>query len=51
MSEENVEVVRRGTEEWLRGNLEAWVETIDPGDRVGHLDPPASGRSEPGPGP
>ena len=30
MSQENVEVVRRGTEEWLRGNLEAWVETIDP---------------------
>ncbi len=25
-----MEVVRRGTEEWLRGNLEAWVETIDP---------------------
>jgi ketosteroid isomerase-like protein len=30
MSQENVEVVRRGTEEWLRGNLEAWIETIDP---------------------
>ena len=30
MSQENVEIVRSGTEEWLRGNLEAWVETIDP---------------------
>ncbi len=29
MSQENVEIVRRGTEEWLRGNLEGWVETID----------------------
>jgi ketosteroid isomerase-like protein len=31
MSQENVEVVRRSTEEWLRGNFEAWIETIDPG--------------------
>jgi ketosteroid isomerase-like protein len=30
MSQENVEVVRRSTEEWLRGNLEGWLETIDP---------------------
>jgi ketosteroid isomerase-like protein len=30
MSQQNVEVVRRGTEAWLRGNVEAWVETIDP---------------------
>jgi ketosteroid isomerase-like protein len=30
MSQENVEVVRRGFEMWLRGDLEAWVETIDP---------------------
>ncbi len=25
-----MEIVRSGTEEWLRGNLEGWVETIDP---------------------
>jgi ketosteroid isomerase-like protein len=30
MSQENVEVVRRSTEEWLRGNLEGWLQTIDP---------------------
>ncbi len=30
MSQENVEVVRRSFELWLRGDLEAWLETIDP---------------------
>ena len=30
MSQENVEIVRSGTQEWLRGNVEGWVETIDP---------------------
>jgi len=31
MSQENVDLIRRGTELWLRGNVEAWLETIDPG--------------------
>ena len=30
MSQENVDLIRRGTELWLRGNVEAWLETIDP---------------------
>ena len=30
MSQENVEVVRRGTELWLGGDFEGWLETIDP---------------------
>jgi ketosteroid isomerase-like protein len=30
MSEEDVELVRRGFELWTRGDLEAWLETIDP---------------------
>jgi ketosteroid isomerase-like protein len=30
MSQENVEVVRRSFELWLGGDLEAWIETIDP---------------------
>ena len=30
MSQENVEIVRRGTELWLRGDFEGWLETIDP---------------------
>ena len=30
MSQESVEVVRRSFELWLRGDLEAWLETIDP---------------------
>lgn len=31
MSQENVEVVGRSTELWLRGEYDAWIETIDPG--------------------
>ena len=31
MSQENVDLIRRGTELWLRGNVEAWLETIDAG--------------------
>jgi ketosteroid isomerase-like protein len=30
MSQENVEVVGRSTELWLRGEYHAWIETIDP---------------------
>jgi ketosteroid isomerase-like protein len=30
MSQENVELVRRSTELWFCGDLDAWVETIDP---------------------
>jgi len=30
MSQENVEVVGRSTELWLRGEYDAWIETIDP---------------------
>jgi ketosteroid isomerase-like protein len=30
MSQENVELIRRGTECWLRGDFEGWLETIDP---------------------
>ncbi|HLM27618.1 MAG TPA: nuclear transport factor 2 family protein [Thermoleophilaceae bacterium] len=30
MSQENVEIVRRGTELWLRGDFAGWLETIDP---------------------
>ena len=30
MSQENVDLIRRGTELWLRGDFEAWLETIDP---------------------
>ena len=30
MSQDSVEVVRRSFELWLRGDLEAWLETIDP---------------------
>ena len=30
MSEENVEIVRRGYEAYGRGDLHAWLKTIDP---------------------
>jgi ketosteroid isomerase-like protein len=30
MSEENVELVRRGFDLWKGGDLEGWLETIDP---------------------
>ena len=30
MSEETVELVRRSLELWLRGDVDAWLETIDP---------------------
>jgi ketosteroid isomerase-like protein len=30
MSQENVDLIRRGTELWLRGDFEAWLETVDP---------------------
>jgi ketosteroid isomerase-like protein len=30
MSQENVELVRRGFDLWNRGDLEGWLETIDP---------------------
>ena len=30
MSEENVEVVRRGAELWLSGDVDGWLKTIDP---------------------
>jgi len=30
MSQENVAVVGRSTELWLRGEYDAWIETIDP---------------------
>ena len=30
MSQEDVDVIRRGTELWLRGDFEAWLETLDP---------------------
>jgi ketosteroid isomerase-like protein len=30
MSQENVDVIRRGTELWLSGNFEGWLETIGP---------------------
>jgi ketosteroid isomerase-like protein len=30
VSQENVDLIRRGTELWLRGDFEAWLETVDP---------------------
>jgi ketosteroid isomerase-like protein len=30
MSEENVEVVRRGMDLWLGGDFDGWLTTIDP---------------------
>jgi len=30
MSQENVDLIRRGTELWLRGDIEGWLETVDP---------------------
>ena len=30
MSQENVEVVRRSCEAWVRGDLDAWLETLHP---------------------
>jgi len=30
MSQKNVELVRRSLELWLRGEMEDWIETIDP---------------------
>ena len=30
MSQETVELVRRSLELWLRGDVDAWLETIDP---------------------
>jgi ketosteroid isomerase-like protein len=30
VSEENVEVIRRSMELWFRGEIDAWLETIDP---------------------
>jgi ketosteroid isomerase-like protein len=30
MSQENVDLIRRGAELWLSGDLEGWLETIDP---------------------
>ena len=38
MSEENVELVRRGFDLWKGGDLEGWLETIDP--RSGGTSPP-----------
>src|SRR6476469_9465167 len=30
MSQENVDLIRRATEMWLRGDFERWFETLDP---------------------
>jgi len=30
MSQENVEIVRRGFDLWKRGDFEGWLETLDP---------------------
>lgn len=30
MPQEDVDLIRRGTELWLSGDFEAWLETIDP---------------------
>ena len=30
MSQENVDLIRLGTELWLSGDFEGWLETIDP---------------------
>jgi hypothetical protein len=30
MSQENVDLVRRGAELWLSGDFKGWLETIDP---------------------
>lgn len=30
MSEENVEAIRRSFELWLSGDIDAWLETVDP---------------------
>jgi ketosteroid isomerase-like protein len=30
MSRENVDLVRRSFELWMRGDVDAWIETIDP---------------------
>jgi ketosteroid isomerase-like protein len=30
MSQENVDLIRRGAELWLSGDFEGWLETIDP---------------------
>jgi ketosteroid isomerase-like protein len=51
MSEENVELVRRSFDLWTRGDLEGFLETIDPAIQAGHLHPPAPGCFEPRPRP
>jgi ketosteroid isomerase-like protein len=30
MSQENVDLIRQGTELWLAGDFKAWLETVDP---------------------
>jgi ketosteroid isomerase-like protein len=42
MSRENVENVRRSFDLWKRGDLEGWLETIDPA--IGGTSPPIRSR-------